>query len=278
MAKKTEKTSEKCFIIMPITTPQDAVDRYNSDPEHFAHVLEHLFLPALTNAGFDAVSPKSTGSEVIQAEIISQLASSDVVLCDMSVLNPNVFFEFGVRTALNKPVALIVDDRTEKVPFDTSIVNFHRYSSSLDVWTIDKEINALSEHVRTAFTKSESQNSLWKYFGVSQTGTFKPEESTMEDKIDLLLQEMSALKKEQQEEKLLYPVYGQPGSGKSTFVSDLSRSQQVADELGRQLDELKLQQIKEQSEELQRERNKLRRELDKRLREKDKSLKPKPGD
>jgi hypothetical protein len=36
-----------CFIVMPITTPEALVSVYGSDREHFHHVLEHLFVPAV---------------------------------------------------------------------------------------------------------------------------------------------------------------------------------------------------------------------------------------
>ena len=137
MAKPDTKPS--CFIIMPITTPLALAEQYKGDADHFTHVLEHLFVPALENAGFKAVSPKSTGSPVIQAEIIKQLSSCELVLCDMSILNPNVFFEFGIRTALDRPVALVVDDKTTPLPFDTNILNFHSYDSSLTPWSLEEQ-------------------------------------------------------------------------------------------------------------------------------------------
>jgi hypothetical protein len=37
----------------------------------------------------------SKGSEIIQADIIRNLHAADLVLCDLSTLNANVFFEFG---------------------------------------------------------------------------------------------------------------------------------------------------------------------------------------
>jgi nucleoside 2-deoxyribosyltransferase len=193
MAK--EKVKQKCFIIMPITTPANLIDQYNSDADHFTHVLDHLFVPALEKAGFDPVPPKATGSNIIQAEIIKQLSVCDLVLCDMSILNANVFFEFGIRTALNKPVALVVDDKTlEKVPFDTGIINHYQYSSSLVAWEISDDIDGLTEHLKSTFKKTNDHNALWKYFGVAQTGAFKPEESTEGDKLDLIMKEIASLK------------------------------------------------------------------------------------
>ena len=181
---------------MPISTPKEHLDSYKGDSEHFDHVLNHLFIPSITEAEFEPIPPKTKGSDVIQAEIIKHLSDTDLVLCDMSILNPNVFFEFGIRTALDKPVALVTDNKTDKkIPFDTSIINYHKYNSALDVWDIKKEIKLLEKHIRDAFKKSENRNSLWKYFGVAQTGIFKPGESTVEEKIDLLMQEISSLKK-----------------------------------------------------------------------------------
>lgn len=217
-----------CFIIMPITTPEFYIDTYKGDKDHFAHVLEHLFKPALEAANFDPIPPKSKGSDVIQAEIIKHLASADLVLCDMSILNPNVFFELGIRTALNKPVALVIDDKAQSIPFDTSIINFLRYESALNVWSTLKEIIALTAHVKAAFDQSKSFNALWKYFGVVQTGVFKPEEASIGEKIDLLIQKVTTLESVQQLQQVQlenpYSSFVSPmvGSGKYGFISHLT--------------------------------------------------------
>lgn len=174
---------------MPITTPASFVNIY-SDSEHFAHVLQHLFIPAIENAGFEPISPKSTGSDLIHAEIINNLSSSELVLCDMSILNPNVFFEFGIRCALDKPVALVIDDKTEKIPFDTGIINFLTYQST-PTWNVGEEIKQLSKHIKDAYQKSNGRNALWKYFGVNQVGAFRPEAATVDDKLDFIIQRLS---------------------------------------------------------------------------------------
>lgn len=176
---------------MPITTPISYVDTYLNDKDHFINVLQHLFKPAIENAGFEAISPKSTGSDLIHADIITNLSNCDLVLCDMSLVNPNVFFEFGIRCALDKPVALVIDDKTEKVPFDTGIINFHTYKSA-PLWDKDNEIERLSSHIKESFNKAKGRNALWKYFGIKQTGAFNPENATAEDKLDYIIQRISS--------------------------------------------------------------------------------------
>jgi hypothetical protein len=162
------------------------------------------------NAGFEPIPPKSTGSNVIHAEIIKQLSSCELVLCDMSILNPNVFFEFGIRTAIDKPVALVVDDKTKDIPFDTGIVNFYKYDSALNTWAIDKQIQELTKHVKDSYQKNKDHNAIWKYFGVAQTGIFKPEDVELGDKIDLIMNKLAALEREHYELKQNpYTIYEQ---------------------------------------------------------------------
>ncbi len=178
---------KKCFIIMPITTPEELVEIYKGDLDHFKHVLDILFIPAVEKAGFEPISPEASGSEIIQANIIKNLATTDLVLCDMSILNPNVFFELGIRTALDKPVAMVVDDRTkDKTPFDTTNIHRLEYKGSLHSWENEKEIQNLTKHIKTCYAKSKDINALWKFFGISASGSYDPNNADIGQKLDLI--------------------------------------------------------------------------------------------
>jgi len=182
-----------CFIIMPISTRTDSLESYNQDLDHFLHVLECLFVPAIEASNLQPILPQVAGSDVIHGEIIKNLSSADLVLCDMSQLNANVFFEFGIRTALNKPVALVTDEATPAIPFDTGIVNYHRYDSSLQGWLIKSEVGRLSEHINKTLASEPERNSLWKYFGITHSGFLSTEQATPDDKLSLLIQKVEAM-------------------------------------------------------------------------------------
>jgi hypothetical protein len=124
--RETSFVMAECFVIMPITTPDSLVSSYSGGKDHFRHVFEHLFKPAVEAAGFEPITPVAKGSDLIHAEIIRKIELADLVLCDMFALNPNVFFELGIRTAVDKPVCITKDEQTVKVPFDTGIINFHQ--------------------------------------------------------------------------------------------------------------------------------------------------------
>lgn len=168
-SQKEKKTDEKkkCFIIMPITTPESQIPKYSGGSNHFRRVLDHLFIPAIENAGFQPIPPIAKGSDMIHGRIINKLITSDLVLCDMSSFNPNVFFELGIRTALNKPISHVIDDVASKPPFDAGIINYHVYKSSLEVWNLQDDINGLARHIKDSIETSGDTNTMWKNLGIS---------------------------------------------------------------------------------------------------------------
>lgn len=187
----------KCFIVMPISVPEEQLGQYRDGADHFTHVLTCLHIPAVQRAGFEAIPPISDGSELIHAEIIDKLEKSEHVLCDMSCLNPNVFFEWGIRTSLNKPVAVVRDELVKKVPFDAGILNHVDYNSAIEAWDLEDQITKLAEHIRTAFDKSDGKNALWKHFGTKMASLVEAvpykSDNLSADSLELILEHVESL-------------------------------------------------------------------------------------
>jgi len=156
-----------CFVVMPITTPEHLVPQYRNDPDHFGHLLDFLIRPALVAAGFEVVEPSMQQGEFIHAEVIKNLKQCDLVLCDVSIPNANVFMELGIRTVLDRPVALIRDEFAEKVPFAIQIIGHHVYKSDLVQWVVRDEIPKLSQFMKSVFEKSDNKNALWQGLGAT---------------------------------------------------------------------------------------------------------------
>mgnify|MGYP002725742565 CR=1 FL=1 len=207
-----------CFIIMPITTHHPEL--YGGDRDHFFHVLEHLFEPAIREAGLEPIRPIAKGADIIHAEIIGNLNEGDMVLCDMSGFNPNVFFELGVRTALNKPICLVKDDKTPKIPFDIAPVNTHTYSSGVAVWEATKQVRGLAQHIRESVESGKKGNFIWKFYGLENAAghAFKDgggEENTLE-LVKLRLEGLA-------EQLANHPVAEQAGRSRSGQLRQLFR-------------------------------------------------------
>ena len=195
-AKPEAEAREKrptCFIIMPISTPEGVVEEYFGDADHFKHVLSELFIPAVEKAGFEPIPPMAKGSEIIHARIIKQLEDADLVLCDISIFNPNVFFELGVRTSVNKPVCCVKDSLTGKPPFDVGILNHADYNPNLSPWFIREEIPKLAEHIKDSVETEGGKNAMWRQFGMSIVGKPAGEDASVIEHIQMLSRKIDGL-------------------------------------------------------------------------------------
>lgn len=177
-------------MAMPISTHPDQSELYAGDEEHWKHVMECLFEAAIRDAGLEPIRPAAQGSHLIHGAIIHHLSTADLVLVDLSSHNPNVFFELGVRTSVNLPIALVRDEHTE-IPFDTAGINTHRYDSNLRGWEILDEQRKLTQHIRDSQASCAGQNPLWRQFGLTIKAS-EPEtnESPLEAKVDLLTSQL----------------------------------------------------------------------------------------
>lgn len=84
--------------------------------------------------------------DVIQSAILQNLYENDVVICDVSGLNPNVMLEAGLRLSTKRPT-IIVTDRAEKPPFDISTIGYIEYQRDLEFNAIDDFIERLSKKI-----------------------------------------------------------------------------------------------------------------------------------
>jgi hypothetical protein len=184
-----------CFIVMPITTPDNALAAYRGDTEHFRHVLDVLFAPAVAEIGYALWPPSAKGSDLIHDQIVKQLETADLVLCDMSALNANVFFELGIRTALDKPVSLVKDDVTTSIPFDAAVLNYYTYSAALNAWSLKDDVSKLATHLKESVSGSKGRNAMWRRFGLTIRAGLPTEQDPdpRDAKLDLLIDETSAL-------------------------------------------------------------------------------------
>jgi hypothetical protein len=178
---------------MPITTPELSVPVYQGDKDHFQHVLDCLFVPAVEAAGLKPIPPIAKGADMIHVNIINQLEKAEMVLCDMSTLNANVFFELGVRTATAKPVCLVKDIATPKVPFDIGVVNYHPYSHSLDAWSLEDEIKKLADHIKSSVELSKGENMRWKTFSLQHRAQFATPDNPTQATLAMLVSQIQGL-------------------------------------------------------------------------------------
>ena len=87
----------------------------------FDEVYEQLIRPALAGAGCVPFrADKEEGAGDIRTDMYFELVTADVILADISVLNPNVFYELGVRHGAAPRGVLMIHGGWTRRPFDVA--------------------------------------------------------------------------------------------------------------------------------------------------------------
>jgi hypothetical protein len=103
---------KKCFIITPIG-PEGSVVRRSADG-----VIDAVILPLLEEMGFTCdVAHRIYESGSISKQAIARIINDDLVIANLTGLNPNVMYELGIRHSARKPVLHICQNGTN-LPFD----------------------------------------------------------------------------------------------------------------------------------------------------------------
>jgi hypothetical protein len=183
-----------CGIIMPIA----AMSGYTA--EHWAEVKSIIIQASEQVDGYEfnaeIVSNSDGEIDVIHKRIIQNIYNADIVVCDISGRNPNVLFELGMRLTFDKPTILIKDDQTDFI-FDTGVIEHLTYPKDLRFNKVVQFKSELANRIKLTYEKSLSDPDFSTF--LRNFGTFKVpslDQTTVSDVNQLILEEMSVLRKE----------------------------------------------------------------------------------
>jgi tetratricopeptide (TPR) repeat protein len=111
--------AQHAFVAMPYGTKEE-ID--------FNAVFRELIKPALESAGFEVFrADEEMRAGNIRTDMFQELLLADLVVADLSIDNPNVWYELGVRHALRKRGVVQITCRRDQTPFDVLTERSVRY-------------------------------------------------------------------------------------------------------------------------------------------------------
>lgn len=146
--------NRKCFIITPVGDDK-------SEVREKAEGVIDVIKPKLKEHGFEAIVPhKMAEMGSITQQILECILNSDLVIANLTGLNPNVMYELAVRHATGLPIITIAETGT-KLPFDITTERTIFYPNDLRggkiiLERLEKAIESID------FTNSVSDNPIFR--------------------------------------------------------------------------------------------------------------------
>ncbi|MDW9488223.1 hypothetical protein GYB73_08695 [Sinorhizobium meliloti] len=113
-----------CFVVGPIGA-DDSEARIHAD-----WLFEEIVTPVLGehfNDFFTTRADKISSPGMIDTQVIDALLNADLVIADLTTLNPNAFYEIGIRHAIQKPI-IHMHLEGERIPFDIAAFRSVKFS------------------------------------------------------------------------------------------------------------------------------------------------------
>lgn len=159
--------------------------------KHWVGVKKTIQLAA-DKADFDC-EMVSTGVDVgvIHKNIIDNIFTNEIIVCDVSGKNANVMFELGLRLASKLPVIIIKDELTG-YSFDTSPIQHLGYQSGLPLFETQDFIEDLATKLQTTYEASQKPGytTFLDNFGTYKLASLPNESVGADEMLSKLLKRM----------------------------------------------------------------------------------------
>jgi len=145
--KKLTKTAavdsgDTCFVMMPFAIPLG---------DYYSKIYE----PAIRKAGLNPLRADADifGTGKIIDQIWTGINAAKILISELTLRNPNVFYELGIAHALKKPVVLICSNEDD-VPFDLKHIRVIYYDVYDPFWG-SKLIDKIAENILSALSNPD---------------------------------------------------------------------------------------------------------------------------
>lgn len=150
--------SKTAFVMMPSGNHGE----YEGKSDESDFIYNDIVRPALIQVLGETVNiireTDNRNPGAITRELIRHIAIADICVVDVTGLNPNVFFELGIRYALRRSITILLRQSKVVLPFDITDYRCVEYSSLYR--GPQKAIQDIAATISTALARTRGSDSL----------------------------------------------------------------------------------------------------------------------
>jgi hypothetical protein len=151
---------QDCFVDMPFGKKTDLTSGVEVD---FDHIYDAAIAPAIEDAGLEPIrgDREQTGG-IIHLPMFGRLLLSPFVVADLTLANPNVFYELGIRHTAKPFTTVPIYASIHPIPFDIGMVRAIPYTlenGKLSDEAAAKLKSDMAERLKRAIEQAASNDS-----------------------------------------------------------------------------------------------------------------------
>ena len=148
-----------CFVIMPFGKKTEV----GGQEINFDDVYEYLIKPPLEKLKVDVTRcDKLPNAGSVHRDMIEHVLRDDLAVVDITTLNPNVFYELGVRHALRRSATLLLRKKGTQSPFNIQGMRTIEYD--LDIRSASLAQAQIEQAAKHAFAGSANDSLVYEIF------------------------------------------------------------------------------------------------------------------